>query len=96
MALVLSLSEGQDFYAGDDQVVMGRPISSGGFFVLFNGVNHAVTMHNWVTIKPGVELRASKKEGRQPGHRIQINAPTMMVLKGTLYRNSKKANHEAH
>jgi len=91
MALVLSLREGEDFFAGHQRIVMGGRGQALSFIVKVDDRAFDISTQSWTEVHPGVQCRASIHQGSRAAlHRIEINAPSMPVLKGSNYRTTRK------
>jgi len=88
MALVLTLHKNEDFYVGDQQIVVTEVYDDGTFVLQpTGGGEYDVTHHPEVEIMPNVYVIASDAPEHYGRARIVISAPReVVVILGDRYR----------
>ena len=82
MPLTISLSKGMTFKVGELEVSVVEVHSASDFSIRANGVTYDVDEDQWVTIAPGVAVRAPyPRQGQRHRPRIQIEAPDFFVTR---------------
>lgn len=92
MALILSLKEGDDFYVGDDQLIVSS-VSNNGTCTIHRGqgVGGYTIGTDWKAVAQGVRLSATLASKDLVGSiRVRIDAPGKPIVRGPSYRRAKK------
>jgi sRNA-binding carbon storage regulator CsrA len=98
MPLVLSLRTGDDFFVGDQHVVIGEVLNEGRFemTVMSSGRHYLVSDEQAVELEEIADVFISS--GDRPQHgvaRVAIDAPrSIPVLRGEAARNDREATVE--
>jgi hypothetical protein len=96
MAIVLTLKPKQDVYIGEDQVVLKDIESLTRATLSYHGQDHHIGPEEWVTLTKGCQVRLGRPRDHWTAEsrkevRVQFEAPDMLVLRGSTYRNRKEA-----
>lgn len=90
MSLVLAMRVGQDFYVGDNRVVVAWCDSPFRFGLKRgDGTTAVVTDDKWAILFPGVRVQAGipRNADAKKLVKVQFDAPGVSIVRGALYRN---------